>query len=190
VRERGCAQEESRAESLFTMFTIVCVYCESTIDLALASCLLPSLSSPTMSPLSHILKPKSSRPNMHMEKKQTFKFQRCKLVAQTFNKLVYLKGDVYPKDTSLETLQDALINNLSVSHSGRTLAEILSLSYPEDLSTYKVERVVPGVGKEGTLVKFSRSEGEDKVIFSSLQTYFIANTYLCLPRISGGGWEC
>jgi hypothetical protein len=81
-------------------------------------------------------------------------------------------------NTSLATLQDALTNNLAVSHSGRTLAEILSLSCPEELSTYKVECVVPGVGKEGTLVKFYCSEGEVKVIFSSSQTYFIANTYL------------
>jgi hypothetical protein len=88
------------------------------------------------------------------------------MITATFNKLVYLRSDTYGMNTSVATLQDALTNNLPVSHSGRTLADILSLSYPDELSSYQVECIIPGLGKEGTLVEYHRSEGETKVTFS------------------------
>jgi hypothetical protein len=122
----------------------------------------------TMSPSSKI------KPNTQIDtqKKQTFKFRRSKVITTTVNKFVYLRGDMYGMNTSVATIQDALKNNVPVSHSGRTLADILSLSYPEELSSYKVERVVPGKGKEGTLVEYHRSEGDTKV--NSFRSGFVA----------------
>lgn len=71
-----------------------------------------------------------------------------------------LIGEIYDRKVTTTTLQDALTTNVVVSHSGRTLAEILSLSHPEDLSRYTIDGIVPGYGREGTLVRYSRPESE------------------------------
>jgi hypothetical protein len=134
--------------------------------------------------MSFFSKSKSKPSGVDIQKKQTFKFRRSKVVTTT-NKLVCLGSDKYGVNTSVATLQEALTNNLPVSHSGRTLADILSLSYPEKPSSYTVERVVPGLGKEGTLVEYHRSEGEAEVTFSLLQICSVPFAYLGHPEEAG-----
>jgi hypothetical protein len=99
---------------------------------------------------------------------------------------VYLRSNICIMNTSVATLQDALTNNIPVSHFGRTLANILCFSYPEELSFYKVEHVPAS----GSLVEYHRSEGDVKVTFYLLQVYFISYAYLGYPEeigIAGGG---
>jgi hypothetical protein len=85
-----------------------------------------------------------------------------------FKKIVSLDAGKYNRNATATALQHALRNNLSVSHSGRTLADILSLSYAEELSVYSVDKVAPGFGKEGTVVHYSRPESEIAVSSSLL----------------------
>ena len=98
-------------------------------------------------------------------KKQTFSFVRAKLETKIreFRKTIHLNAEFYNQNVTAATLQNALINNLPVSHSGRTLAEILSLSHPKELSLYAVDKVTPGYGKEGTVVQYSGPEPEIEV---------------------------
>ena len=77
-----------------------------------------------------------------------------------FKKAVFLDSRRYGWNVTASTLQHALRNDIVVSHSGRTLAEILSLSHSKELSLYTVDDVVPGYGKEGTVVRYSRPESE------------------------------
>lgn len=103
-------------------------------------------------------------PSSDSRKNQTFTFQRSKLVAkpEIFTKRVLLDKEMFPKDVPLSTVQSALTQSLVVSHSGRTLAEILSLSYPEELSKYTIESV-EGIGRKGTVVTYPRPESGTEV---------------------------
>jgi hypothetical protein len=77
--------------------------------------------------------------------------------------------------TTMPTLtplkQQNFRNDIIVSHSGRTLAEILSLSHSKELSLYTVDNVVPGFGKDGTVVRYSRPESEHDVSSSLLPSF-------------------
>jgi hypothetical protein len=122
-------------------------------------------------------------------KDKTFTFQRRKLVCkrEKFCKRVCLVKNAFP-NPSISTLQDALTQNMVVSHSGRTLAEILNLSYSQELSKYNVESVVPGIGREGTMVTYSRPESEVDVgsIFPLLYYFHSSSLY----RICDMRWRC
>jgi len=75
-----------------------------------------------------------------------------------------LKGDLFNKSTTTGDLQTALQDNIPASPSGRALSQILSLSHPNDLSSYHIESVNAGWGKDGTIVKYSRPQGTEAVI--------------------------
>jgi hypothetical protein len=89
-----------------------------------------------------------------------------------------LNGDLFNKSTTAADLQIVLQNNVVVSPSGRTLSQILSLSCPEELSTYHIESVNARWGKEGTVVKYSRPQGTEAVIVLCIN--FHASTYSCV----------
>jgi hypothetical protein len=69
--------------------------------------------------------------------------------------MVYLNGEIYDQNVTTTTLQNALIGNIAVSYSGRTLAKILSLSHPNNLSQYTVNGVTHEHGRAGTAVRYS-----------------------------------
>jgi hypothetical protein len=106
-------------------------------------------------------------------KKQSFLFIRQKLETKLkeFRKIVSLDAERYGRNVTTSTLQHALRNDIVVSHSGRTLAEILSLSYSQQLSVYTVDNIIPGYGREGTLVHYSRPESEIAVSSSLLPCF-------------------
>ncbi len=89
-----------------------------------------------------------------------------------FQKRVYLNSEIYDRNVTATTLQDALIGNIAVSDSGRTLAEILSLSHPNDLSQYTVDDVTHGYGRAGVVVRYSRPESEIAVISFFIPSLF------------------
>jgi hypothetical protein len=99
-----------------------------------------------------------------------FTFERKKLVTTTTTtkREVRLLGDLFSKSSTTQQIQTALQNNVIVSPSGDTLSEMLSLSYPDELSRYAVESVCVGWGKSGTVVTYSHSEGTEVVIVSSI----------------------
>jgi hypothetical protein len=103
---------------------------------------------------------------------RTFTFERKKVVTttKTTTKLVTLKGNLFSNTATAEQFQTALGSGIAVSHSGRTLSEILTLSYPDDLSRYSVESVHVGWGKGGKVVTYSRSESTQAVIISFINT--------------------
>jgi len=88
---------------------------------------------------------------------------------KTTTKAVTLKGNLFSDTTTAQQFQTALRDNIIVSPSGRTLSEILTLSYPDDLSRYSVESVRVGWGKGGKVVVYSRSESTQAVIVSSIK---------------------
>ena len=72
------------------------------------------------------------------------------------------------------TLQYALSKNIPISHSGRTLAEILSPLCPEKLSLYTVDNIVPGYyGREETVVHYSHPESQISVGFFLMSCYYV-----------------
>ena len=89
-------------------------------------------------------------------------------------KIVHLNFD---RNVTVTTVQNALTNNIVVSHSGRTLAQILSLSCPEKLSSYTVDAIVPGYGTEGTLVRYSRPESNILACFLPCQPVLVTDTH-------------
>jgi hypothetical protein len=89
---------------------------------------------------------------------RTFTFERKKVVTI---KSVTLKGNLFSDTVTAEQFQTALRSRIAVSPSGRTLSEILTLSYPDDLSRFRV-----GWGKGGKVVTYSRSESTQVVIIS------------------------
>jgi hypothetical protein len=93
-----------------------------------------------------------------MAPKPIFRFERSKLTTKTTKttKEVTLDGTQFNKRTTAAAIQNALHNNLPVSASGRTLQALLSLSYPDQLSSYSVEEVRFAWGR--TTVKYSRPE--------------------------------
>jgi len=99
---------------------------------------------------------------------QTFTFERKKVVTTTkiTTKPVTLKGNLFSDRATAEQSQMALRSGIAVSPSDRTLSEILTLSYPDDLSRYSVESVRVGWGKGGKVVTYSRSESTQAVIVS------------------------
>jgi hypothetical protein len=99
---------------------------------------------------------------------RTFTFERKKVVTTTkmTTKSVTLKGNLFSDTVTVEQFQTALRSRIAVSPSGRTLSEILTLSYPDDLSRYSVESVRVGWGKGGKVVTYSRSESTQVVIVS------------------------
>ena len=86
--------------------------------------------------------------------------------------MVYLNGEIYDQNVTATTLQNALIGNIPVSYSGRTLAEILSLSHPNNLSQYTFDGVTHEYGRAGMVVCYSRPESEIVVSFSSFLACF------------------
>jgi hypothetical protein len=86
--------------------------------------------------------------------------------------MVYLNGEIYDRNVTATTLQNALVGNIAVSYSGRTLAEILSLSHPNNLSQYTVDGVTHEYGRAGMVVRYSRPESEIAVSFSFLPALF------------------
>lgn len=102
----------------------------------------------------------TSRPSPP-KKKQQFTFVRSKLETKMreFRRTVYLNGEMYDRNVTATTLQNALISNIAVSHSGRTLAESLSLSQPNNLSQYIVDGVThePGRGMVSEIAVSSSS---------------------------------
>jgi len=105
----------------------------------------------------------------------------------TKRKSTDLKGVLFDKSTTVGNLQIALQNNIAVSSSGRTLSQILSLSHPNELSTYRIESVDGGWGKDGTVVKYSRPHGTEEVIV--LFITFHASTYSCLGSFEREGTQ-
>ena len=83
-------------------------------------------------------------------------------------KLVTLKDNLFSTSSpTAEQVQTTLRNRVAVSSSGQTLSEILTLSYPDDLSRYsEVESVHEGWGKGGKVVTYSCSESTQVVIVS------------------------
>ena len=81
---------------------------------------------------------------------------------------VTLLGDRFGLWSTAEDFQIALRNNDIVTSSGRTLSEILSLSHPEDLASYRIESVQKG--QEGGLreVVYSRAESEAVILSTSI----------------------
>lgn len=73
-----------------------------------------------------------------------------------FQKRVYLNGEICDRNVTTTMLQTALVSNIAVTYSGKTLAEILSLSHPTNLSQYTVDGVTHGYGRAGTVVRYSR----------------------------------
>jgi hypothetical protein len=97
---------------------------------------------------------------------------------QEFRKMVYLNGEIYNRThVTATTLQNALTSNIVVSHSGRTLAQILSLSHPEHMSCYTIDDVVPGYGREGTLVRYSHPESENSASFLPCQLVLVTDAH-------------
>ena len=68
------------------------------------------------------------------------------------------------KTPSVSSIQNALDNNLPVSTSGRNLLDILSLSHPENLSSYSILNVRSIWGK--TRVNYLRDEPSTAVWIS------------------------
>ena len=105
----------------------------------------------------------NSNNNFAATRKSPFNFVTSKphTTTREFRKIVHLNFD---RNVTATTIQNALTNNIVVSHSGQTLALILSLSCPEKLSSYTVDAVVPGYGREGTLVRYSHPESDDSFL--------------------------
>src|SRR5882724_2101014 len=93
-----------------------------------------------------------------MAPKSIFKFEWSKSTTKTTKmiKEVALNGSEYNKHTSAATIQNALHNDLPVSTSRKTLRALLSLSYPEQSSSYSVNEVKFAWGR--TTVKYSHPE--------------------------------
>jgi hypothetical protein len=89
-----------------------------------------------------------------------------------FRRIVHLNGEIYHQNVTATTLQNALTRNIAVSYSGRTLAEILSLSHPNNLLQYTVDSVTHEHGRAGVVVRYSRPESENVVSFSSFPACF------------------
>lgn len=91
---------------------------------------------------------------------------------------VYTKIHAQAQDPSIEIMQIALHNGLTVSTSKRTLAEILSLSYPEQLSSYSIISVKKLVwGKIRVNYSGRDLELSNAVSFSAL--FFFLSPYFC-----------
>jgi hypothetical protein len=75
------------------------------------------------------------------------------------------------QNVTASTLQYVLQNDIVVSHSGRMLAEILSLSHSKELSLYTVDNIVPSFEKDGTVVCYSCPECEYAVGSSLLPSF-------------------
>jgi hypothetical protein len=107
---------------------------------------------------------------LEVPRREDFTFERRKVVTTTkkITKEVKLKGDMSSKTTTAKQFQTALRDNDIVSPSGRTLSEILSLSYPDDLSRDSVESVRAGWRTGGKVVTYSPSESTEAVIVSSI----------------------
>jgi hypothetical protein len=120
------------------------------------------------------------------KRKQPFTFVRSKLETKMrdFQRRVYLNGDIYHANVAAATLQNALVGNIPVSHSGRTLAEILNLSHPNNLSQYTVDSVVRELGWAGVVVRYSRPERESEieVSFSSFLAFLVTDAYPGAPE--------
>ncbi|KIM71567.1 hypothetical protein PILCRDRAFT_16950 [Piloderma croceum F 1598] len=88
----------------------------------------------------------------------TFRFERSKLTTKTITttKEVTVDATVYDKKTSAKIMQNALHNDMPVSLFGWTLTAMLSLSYPDQLSSYSINDVKFAWGR--TMVKYSRTE--------------------------------
>jgi hypothetical protein len=69
------------------------------------------------------------------------------------------------------------MNNIVVSHSVRTLAQIPSLSCPARLSSYTVDSVIAGHGTEGTLVRSSRPESDISARFLPCQLVLVTDAH-------------
>jgi hypothetical protein len=79
-------------------------------------------------------------------------------------KLANLKGNIFNNPTTASNLQTALQNNIPANPSGRALSQILSPSCPNDSSSYRIESVSAGWGKDGTVEKYSRPQGAETVL--------------------------
>jgi seryl-tRNA synthetase len=117
-----------------------------------------------------------------MAPKSIFRFERSKLTTKTTKttKEVTLDGTQYDKHTSAATIQNALHEDLPVSASGRTLQAILSLSHPNQLSSYSVDEVKFAWGK--TTVKYSRPESSNAVCLHSLRSFSLLTVFQDLSQ--------
>ena len=70
-----------------------------------------------------------------------FVFERDKLTTKITKTTKDITPDRYNNCTSAATIQNALHRDLPFSASRRTLSAILSLSYPNDLSLYTIDKV-------------------------------------------------
>ena len=91
------------------------------------------------------------------KRKQLFTFVWSKLETKMweFQRMVYLNGEIYDQNVAATTLQNVLISNIAASYSRRTLALILSLSHPNNLSQYTVDGVTHEYRRVGTVVRYS-----------------------------------
>ena len=110
-----------------------------------------------------------------------FVFERSKLVPVTkhdsINVLVDSKSTISSNKPSIEMMENALHNRVPVSTSGRTLAEILSLSDSDNLKLYSINRIKLVWGK--TMVGYSRREPSMMVCIFELFVYEVLSPYLC-----------
>ena len=106
-----------------------------------------------------------------------FVFQRSKLVAITKPEFterdVVIDTKIYPdmkNPLTVDMMQNALQSGLPVSTSRRTLAQILSLSHPENLSSYSINSIRTVWGKKR--VNYSRHDSEPNIAVRILFVLF------------------
>jgi hypothetical protein len=68
---------------------------------------------------------------------------------QEFWEIVHLNFD---QSVTVTIIQNAFTNNITISHSGQMLAQILSLFCPEKLFSHTVGTILLGYGIDGTLI--------------------------------------
>ena len=100
-----------------------------------------------------------------------FVFERDKITTKTTKTTKDTTSNRYNDCTSAATIQDALHRDLPFSTSGRTLSTILSLSYPDDLSLYTVNKVKTAWMK--TTVKYSRANRSYEVRLDLICSFYL-----------------
>jgi hypothetical protein len=100
-----------------------------------------------------------------------FIFERDKLTMKITKTTKDITPDRYNNCTSAATIQNALHRGLPFSASGRTLSAILSLSYPNDLSLYTIDKVKTAWTK--TTVKYSRADRSYEVCLRSVCSFYL-----------------
>lgn len=103
-----------------------------------------------------------------------FIFERSRLITTTkTTKLpVVLDEDMFNRTTSISTFQETFVRNLPASRSGRSLSEILLISYPNDLESYTINSVTPLAWNRGLAIAYSCEDGIEVKIFLTI-SYFI-----------------